>query len=50
ADKCNNCGACMRVCPAKAVEKLDKHHIVKTDCLVCMDCVTNCRQQAISYK
>ena len=50
ADKCNNCGACMRVCPSKAVEKLDKHHIVKADCLVCMDCVTNCKQQAISYK
>lgn len=50
AEKCNNCGACMRVCPSKAVEKLEKHHIIKADCLVCTDCITNCKQQAITYK
>lgn len=50
-DKCNNCGICKRVCPAKAVEKNDKHYeIIKGDCLVCMDCLLACQQDAISYK
>ncbi|WP_264848827.1 4Fe-4S binding protein [Clostridium omnivorum] len=51
ADKCNNCGACRRVCPAKAVNKNIKgHEILKAHCLVCMECSTNCRQKAITYK
>ncbi len=51
ADKCNNCGVCMRVCPAKAVEKFDDHHqIIKNDCLICMECSRKCKQEAISYK
>lgn len=49
-DKCNNCGKCMRVCPAKAVEKGQTHNIIKMDCLVCMKCSKNCKQNAISYK
>lgn len=49
-EKCNNCSACKRVCPAKAIEKKEKHHITKKDCLVCMKCEENCKQHAISYK
>lgn len=49
-EKCNNCGTCMRVCPANAVEKDQAHNIVKKNCLVCLDCSRNCRQNAISYK
>ncbi|MDD4160617.1 MAG: 4Fe-4S binding protein [Synergistaceae bacterium] len=50
-DKCNNCGVCLRVCPAKAVEKLDNNHeIHKNDCLVCMECSRKCKQEAIKYK
>lgn len=50
-DLCNNCGACRRVCPAKAVAKTEtKHQILKPDCLVCMKCESSCRQSAISYK
>lgn len=49
--KCNNCGVCMRVCPAKAVEKYEDHHeIHKSDCIVCMECSRKCKQEAISYK
>jgi len=48
---CNNCGACKRVCPAKAVVKTEsEHHISKSDCLVCMQCEDSCKQRAISYK
>ena len=51
SDICNNCGLCMRVCPALAVEKEEKSHLVlKDDCLVCMECVRKCPQDAISYK
>lgn len=48
--KCNNCGACLRVCPAMAIEKnTNKHKIIAKDCLVCMECTRVCRQNAISY-
>ncbi|MDD4493695.1 MAG: 4Fe-4S binding protein [Eubacteriales bacterium] len=51
SDKCNNCGVCVRVCPAKAVEKHeDYHEIHKSDCLVCLECSRKCKQEAISYK
>lgn len=51
SEKCNNCGVCMRVCPAKAVVKHVHHHeIIKKDCLVCMECSKKCSQNAINYK
>lgn len=50
AEKCNNCGACVRVCPAKSIVKDEKHSIIKKDCLVCLDCSVKCKQQAISYQ
>lgn len=47
---CNNCGACKRVCPAAAILKHENHHeIIKSDCLLCLDCTRVCRQDAISY-
>lgn len=50
AEKCNNCNACVRVCPARAIDKSEKHYINKKDCLVCMKCSEACRQNAIHYK
>ena len=48
---CNNCGACSRVCPVKAVAKTEvKHQIQKADCLVCMKCADHCKQDAIRYQ
>lgn len=48
--KCNNCGVCQRVCPAKAVTKNEgQHEIIANECLVCLECERNCRQDAISY-
>ena len=49
SDLCNNCGTCMRVCPAKAVVKKDKHEITTKDCLVCMECSRSCKQEAIHF-
>lgn len=51
SDLCNNCGLCARVCPAVAVEKREtSHNILKEDCLVCMECIRKCPQDAINYK
>ena len=50
ADKCNNCNACSRVCPALAIGKEDKHFIKKHDCLACMQCERVCKQDAIGFK
>lgn len=48
---CNSCGRCMRICPAKAVEKgEDNYEILKKDCLVCMDCSRGCMQKSIRYR
>jgi len=50
-DVCNRCGMCKRVCPAKAVEKHElRYQILKTDCIVCMECSRVCNQKAISYR
>lgn len=50
-EQCNNCGMCKRVCPAVAVEKGDDNHkIIKSDCLICMECSAKCKRNAISYK
>jgi polyferredoxin len=48
---CTNCGACVRVCPAAAIDKKAENLMIKEDaCLVCFDCSTKCRQNAISYQ
>lgn len=49
-EKCNNCTACQKACPAGAIEKQSKHQIAKKDCLVCQKCQDNCRQKAIHYQ
>jgi len=47
---CNSCGACQRVCPAKAIAKPEsKPGIKKPDCLICMKCSRSCIKNAISY-
>jgi ferredoxin-type protein NapH len=47
---CNSCGKCKEACPAKAVEKNDKHFAInKQDCLVCTDCAVKCKKKAIGY-
>lgn len=50
SEKCNNCSACKRVCPSRAIEKKEKHYILNKECLVCMKCEESCRQHAIKYK
>lgn len=47
-DKCNRCGSCGRHCKAKCIDTKN-HKIDYSRCVVCMDCLNNCSQGAISY-
>lgn len=47
-DKCNSCGSCARHCKASCINPKE-HKIDYSRCVVCMDCLENCSQGAISY-
>lgn len=47
-DKCNRCGSCGRKCKASCIDTKN-HKIDYSRCVVCMDCIGNCTQGAISY-
>lgn len=47
-DRCNRCGSCGRHCKAKCIDTKN-HQIDYSRCVVCMDCINNCTQGAISY-
>lgn len=47
--KCNGCTLCSKRCKAACIE-LETHRIDYSRCVVCMDCLDNCRQGAISYR
>ncbi len=47
-DKCNSCGSCGRHCKASCINTKE-HRIDYSRCVVCMDCINNCSQGAISY-
>jgi len=51
SSKCNNCTACVKVCPSKAIARNDySHFIIKNECLTCFECTRVCKQYAISYE
>ena len=47
-EKCNNCGLCARNCKASCINGKEKQ-IDYTRCVACMDCISICKKQAISY-
>jgi len=50
-ENCNSCGICEKVCPADTIQTSEKVYCIKgNECLVCLDCSTYCRQNAISYR
>ncbi len=49
-EACINCTICAQVCPAEAVSRNDKTHLIqKEDCMVCMNCSEACPTTAIKY-
>lgn len=48
-DKCNGCAVCSRKCKASCIDPKN-HTIDYSRCVVCMDCLDNCKQGAISYR
>ena len=48
-DKCTGCTLCARRCKCSCINPKE-HRINYSRCVVCFDCLENCRQGAISYK
>jgi ferredoxin-type protein NapH len=49
-EKCNSCGVCKKVCPADAVHASEKVYSIRgNNCLVCLNCSTHCKAEAINY-
>lgn len=46
--KCNGCGLCARNCKAACIDS-KSHSIDYSRCVACMDCLTKCHKNAISY-
>lgn len=46
--KCNGCGLCARNCKASCINP-KTHEIDYSRCVVCMDCLGKCKQNAIQY-
>lgn len=47
-EKCNGCGLCGKGCKSSCINT-QEHQIDYSRCVVCMDCINNCRQGAITY-
>jgi Ni,Fe-hydrogenase III small subunit/NAD-dependent dihydropyrimidine dehydrogenase PreA subunit len=50
ADKCQNCGKCLEICPAKAISTGVNGRCIDTGkCIFCGECATQCPQQVITF-
>lgn len=47
-EKCNGCGLCGLKCKGSCIHSKE-HQIDYSRCVVCFDCIDNCRQQAVSF-
>lgn len=48
-DLCVQCGRCSDRCPAECIDLKD-HVVDASRCVVCLDCLTDCPNKAISYR
>ena len=48
-EKCVGCGACVTVCPADAINMIDKKAVITDKCIACGACINKCPVKAI-YK
>lgn len=47
-EKCRNCGLCGKQCKASCIN-MKEHEIDHSRCVACMDCISTCKDGAISY-
>ena len=47
--KCNGCGLCAKNCRCSAIDPKN-HKIDYSQCVMCFNCIENCKQGAIRYK
>jgi polyferredoxin len=50
AEKCNDCGACNKMCPMDirvSEYVLDKQRVLSTECILCNECVDVCAKDAL---
>lgn len=47
-EKCNGCGLCAMKCKSQCINSKE-HAIDYSRCVVCFDCIENCKQGAIKY-
>ena len=48
-DKCRNCRLCEKRCKSSCIS-IDDHKIDYSRCVVCLDCLDECRHDALRYK
>jgi ferredoxin len=48
-DKCNACGICVRICPAKNIELQEGKPLWRHYCEQCLACIQWCPQESIQY-
>jgi ferredoxin len=48
-DKCNACGICVKVCPAKNIELQKDKPVWQHNCEQCLACIQWCPQESIQY-
>lgn len=46
-EKCVGCGACVTVCPADAINMIDKKAVITDKCIACGACINKCPVEAI---
>lgn len=47
SSKCNDCGLCLKMCPAKAIKQINQRPFWTMKCESCMRCMSNCPQKSI---
>jgi len=50
SDKCNACGACVKICPVGNISLINGNVIFGDNCNQCMGCIQWCQNYAIDYQ
>jgi polyferredoxin len=48
-DRCNQCGACARVCPTGTIRADQEYRSDPAECTMCLECLKACPQDAVAF-